>query len=67
MRDKLLPCPFCGSSAISVERGLDVWPVAMCDDCGALGPCIELDREKANALWNARSVTSALPDDKKTL
>jgi hypothetical protein len=31
-----LPCPFCGSSKVSVEEGSTFrWVFAMCDECGA--------------------------------
>jgi Lar family restriction alleviation protein len=52
---ELLPCPFCGSNNVSEARDVMHWQVVRCDDCGSSGPCIELDRKKANALWNTRT------------
>jgi Lar family restriction alleviation protein len=67
MSDDLKPCPFCGSTLVSEETNRDHWPVVMCDDCGATGPCINLGRNAANASWNARSLTEVLPKEQKTL
>lgn len=55
----ILPCPFCGSATISYERDVDGWPIYMCDDCGAKGPCTEIVREKAKELWNTRRAVSS--------
>ena len=33
------PCPFCGSSEIIVQKGTTFrWMVAVCTQCGAVGP-----------------------------
>jgi Lar family restriction alleviation protein len=51
----LKSCPFCGGTDIS-EETVGTWPAAQCDDCGAFGPSIELDKSKANERWNTRAV-----------
>ncbi len=53
---KPMPCPFCASDTISNERDVDGWPIFMCDNCGARGPCTEIVREKALELWNTRAL-----------
>jgi Lar family restriction alleviation protein len=59
----LKPCPFCGGENLSKERNGSGWPIVMCDDCGAKGPQIELDREDANKRWNARIGPAQSPRD----
>jgi uncharacterized Zn finger protein len=48
-------CPFCNGSS-ELIRNADNWPVVQCDECGALGPSIELDPMKAVERWNERYV-----------
>lgn len=47
-------CPFCGSRDSRVERGADGWLCVRCLNCGAQGPCIDLDGRGCLARWNAR-------------
>jgi hypothetical protein len=49
----LLPCPFCEGIPHLVTNHTG-WPVAQCDECGAQGPCTEVDKLKAIAAWNVR-------------
>lgn len=72
---ELLLCPFCGSGAHITEE--DSRFFAGCDECFcAVGeaydscamPChCFYEEEAAAAAWNARSITSALPDENRTL
>lgn len=66
MRDKLKPCPFCGSINIdpskSRGRNLDGFATiaAGCSDCGALGPLVAVicgsGYTGSIAAWNTRHV-----------
>ena len=47
MTDRLLPCPFCGSSDLELYED-----TVRCIDCSALGP-EATDPDQATALWNA--------------
>jgi len=57
----LLPCPFCGSTDLGLQRKADPSPpsypdgvcVIECFGCGALGPFCEEDQNAAKA-WNDR-------------
>lgn len=53
----LLPCPFCGSPFVTMDRCSHGRPAARCDDCGALGPCTNLLDGAAATAWNARFVS----------
>ena len=63
MTGGLKPCPFCGGAELAEISDGNNWPVVRCDDCGALGPCTELDRTQATALWNHRAVGQS-PNEK---
>ena len=56
--ERLLPCPFCGDSDVQEERtelSANTWPVVRCQNCGAAGPCIHFQPEKAVEEWNRRA------------
>ena len=53
--EKLANCPFCDSASVDISFNDDFWPVVECDDCGARGPVIKMDREGAITLWNTRA------------
>lgn len=53
MNDDLLPCPFCGSSELHEEGGIETFRIG-CDDCGAEGPT-GVDELEATAAWNDRA------------
>lgn len=49
----ILPCPFCGSSELHEESGVDMFRVG-CDDCFAEGPH-GVDEQEAITAWNDRA------------
>ena len=60
MGDKLLPCPFCGSTDIETYPDFPVY--VKCEVCGACGPCAQdsgirwaLAMAKAVEAWNRRA------------
>ena len=63
--ERLLPCPFCGSTNISggevygENRDGTVYKQTGCLDCGALGPMVTpedvYDEQGCNDAWNTRS------------
>lgn len=68
--ERLLPCPFCGSTNISAGECLsekengDLYTQSGCLDCGAFGPEAPITKKEslgpesdlaANAKWNMRS------------
>lgn len=55
MSDRLKPCPFCGSSHVTVahQDPEKVQYAGQCVPCEAVGPAAET-REKAAELWNRR-------------
>ena len=54
MREKLKPCPFCGSNDVRItfRRGEEGW-FGQCQDCFSCGAWSE-DRETAGTKWNRR-------------
>lgn len=54
---ELLPCPFCGEHdpKFLLEHQQDGWPVIACDNCGASGPRIHSDKDRAKQDWNRRA------------
>jgi Lar family restriction alleviation protein len=56
---ELVSCPFCGYQSLSMENTKAMWLAIQCDECGAQGPCIEVERVKAIHRWNYR----AKPED----
>lgn len=55
MSDELLPCPFCGGEAYTVERGIYGWSIE-CDT--PFCPCsfaAYRDKAEAIAAWNTRA------------
>lgn len=63
---RLLPCPapWCGSTKIFINFGLEYW--AMCFQCGLLGPTRKT-REEAISAWNTRPVNPLLEQMAKVL
>lgn len=59
----LLPCPFCGSKRVVVERVLAGQRFAMCDKCYCVGPERKTNAEAITA-WNTRA-RSETPDDEE--
>ena len=56
MSEELKHCPFCASRCATVTvDDLDGWPVVICDDCGAQGPRVHPDQQKAADAWNRRA------------
>ena len=51
----LLGCPFCGSSNVGFGRTGQRWQTVACNECGAEGPCTEIDRDLIIKKWNTRS------------
>lgn len=51
----LRPCPFCGASAAAFRRTGQRWQTVACSECGAEGPCTEIDRDLIIQKWNTRS------------
>ncbi|WP_316348497.1 Lar family restriction alleviation protein [Desulfuromonas acetoxidans] len=60
----LKPCPFCGNAEIILsitdcgDNGRDSADIAICGDCGAVGPWGN-DEQHAVDLWNNRIVRSS--------
>lgn len=57
--DKLLPCPFCGTTwtALNISESVHWRPHVECDNCGATGP-MDDEVEVAIVLWNHRQKVS---------
>jgi Lar family restriction alleviation protein len=60
---ELKPCPFCGSADVVMTENDLGWPVGQCDDCGAAGPCIRANKNKARSEWNRRALQAETPDE----
>ena len=66
----LLPCPFCGSTEVSLSHTVQgsCWVVCDTEACGAIGPT-KLTPAAAAAAWNTRVLVAgsaagmALPED----
>jgi Lar family restriction alleviation protein len=60
----LLPCPFCGSTEVSVSHTVQgsCWVVCETAACGAIGPTRPTPAEAA-AAWNTRVLGVALPEE----
>src|SRR5262249_15816477 len=60
----LLPCPFCGSTEVSVSHTVQgsCWVVCETAACGAIGPTRPTPAEAA-AAWNTRVLGGALPEE----
>jgi Lar family restriction alleviation protein len=61
MTDPLLPCPFCGESQFTLQEDDAKFPQYRCENCGARGPCIDLDKRELRARWNRRAATQTAP------
>ena len=78
-KDRLLPCPFCGSDDKEIEESdrADGALVVRCNDCGCANAyvwyneeCLDAvkaeAREKAIALWNRRATKNQItPNPRK--
>jgi Lar family restriction alleviation protein len=53
--ETLKPCPFCGEADVGFGRTGQKWQTVSCNECGAEGPCTEIDRDLIIAKWNTRS------------
>ncbi len=53
---ELLCCPFCGESNVGFGRTGQKWQTVSCDECGAEGPCTEINRDLIIAKWNTRAL-----------
>ena len=53
--ETLKPCPFCGEANVGFGRTGQKWQTVSCNECGAEGPCTEIDRDLIIAKWNART------------
>lgn len=53
---ELLPCPFCGNPFLSMGKTELGWQAIQCDECGTLGPSVELERIKIIRRWNTRTL-----------
>src|SRR5215470_1896008 len=60
----LLPCPFCGSTEVSVSHTVQgsCWVVCESVACGAIGPTKPTPAEAASA-WNTRILALGVGDD----
>lgn len=56
LREALEPCPFCGSTAVSLRQAQDRW--ALCSSCHAEGPK-GLSESVAITAWNTRLARAA--------
>lgn len=54
----LLPCPFCNEFNVGFGRTGQKWQAVACNECGAEGPCTEIDRDLIVKKWNTRAPTS---------
>jgi Lar family restriction alleviation protein len=56
----LLPCPFCGSTEVSLSHTVQgaCWVVCETEACGAIGPTKPTPAEAASA-WNTRVIAEA--------
>lgn len=52
---ELLPCPFCGSPNVTLEHIQSTAYEALCEFCGASGPC-DSEQWRAEKGWNARAL-----------
>jgi Lar family restriction alleviation protein len=55
LREALNPCPFCGDPDLEFHPNIHGWKIVQCCNCGACGPCIELDDSKVKERWNERA------------
>lgn len=56
----LLPCPFCGGADVGFGRTGQKWQTVSCNECGAEGPCTEIDRDLIIQKWNTRAAVGTL-------
>ena len=62
-QDVILPCPFCGSTDVSVEQGDTFrWRVAICRGCGARAPEVRAQTmgDGSPNEWEERAVADAI-------
>jgi Lar family restriction alleviation protein len=53
--EELKPCPFCGSTDVSIEVRGDRHLRVLCCSCAAKGPHVYFVRVEAIAAWNRRA------------
>lgn len=51
---KLKPCPFCGSTNLSLTESLDMYMFVNCEICNSAGPSKKTGNEAIEA-WNHRA------------
>ena len=51
---KVLECPFCGSTDLSLQPGKDLSERVECRNCEATGPSLHMDDSRAIQAWNGR-------------
>lgn len=54
-RERLVACPFCGSSSARVGHRLGGWPGVQCDKCGTIVPAKYATEQSAVETWNTRA------------
>lgn len=59
--EALLPCPFCGKADVGFGRTGQKWQTVACNECGAEGPCTEIDRDLIIEKWNTRAGPAQSP------
>lgn len=57
----LAPCPFCGSSDVTLIRTLELWYALCAPECSAAGPPAATFEEAAR-LWNTRAESPELTE-----
>jgi len=55
---EIAPCPFCASTNLTMTVDAQNWNVVQCDNCGASGPCIDLEGDAYINRWNERAIAS---------